>query len=171
MQLTVQGMTVLVQRSGEILLLTMLGVITIRGVCGARKAVADLLKQQDARAVVVDLRRVIPLLSADGWRELTSCACLTEQIAPPVAVVVAPRYEQRLREYCLAMAERGFVRGPFTGLHGAIEWAAKRQEHWAWRPAAPAPSSADSQTPLPAQTPHALPPASPAADRPSLAQS
>jgi hypothetical protein len=167
--MTVEGMNVLVQRSGELLVLTMCGVMTLRGAAGVRAALLKLLAKGDARAVVVDMREAIPLFGRGGWREL-AVANELDQIGPPIAIVVAPRYEQALRAYCLAMAHRGLVRGPFVGLHGAVEWASRRREHWEHRPSRLMLASG-SQTPPPAQTPHGRRPASPVAGRPSRVRS
>jgi hypothetical protein len=167
--MTVEGMNVLVQRSGELLVLTMCGVMTLRGAAGVRAALLKLLTKGDARAVVVDMREAIPLFSVGGWCELAANQ-ESGQIAPPVAIVVTPRYEQALRAYCLAMAHRGLVRGPFVGLHGAVEWASRRREHWEHRPSRSMLASG-SQTPPPAQIPHGRLPASPAVGHPSPARS
>lgn len=167
--MTVEGMNVLVQRSGELLVLTMCGVMTLRGAAGVRAALLRLLAKGDARAVVVDMREAIPLFGLGGWRELAATKEL-DQIGPPIAIVVAPRYESALREYCLAVAHRGLVRGPFVGLHGAVEWASRRREHWEHRPSRSMLASG-SQSQPPAQTVHALRPASPVVGRPSPARS
>jgi hypothetical protein len=167
--MTVEGMNVLVQRSGELLVLTMCGVMTLRGAAGVRAALLRLLAKGDARAVVVDMREAIPLFGRSGWRQLAAPSD-SDQIAPPIAIVVAPRYEHALRSYCLAMAHRGLVRGPFVGLHGAVEWASRRREHWEHRPSRSMLASG-SQTPPPAQIPHGRLPASPAVGRPSPARS
>jgi hypothetical protein len=168
--MSVEGMSVSFRRDGELLVMTMCGVMTLRGATAARDALQGQLAVEDARAVVVDMREAIPLFGTEGWRSLTTIGAVN-QSGPPVALVVTPRYEEALRAYCRAMAERGCVRAPFIGLHGAVAWAAKRREHWAHRPCRSIPTTVGSQNLQPAQTGHALQPASPAADRPSLVQS
>jgi hypothetical protein len=163
MHMPVEGMNVLVQRSGELLLMTLCGVLTLRGAASARLMLLGLLASQDARSVVLDMRAAIPLFGRGGWRELAAPGPV-DGIAPPVALVMAPRYERQLRDYCLEMACRGKVRGPFIGLHGAVEWASRRREHWHHLPPG-------SQTPQPAQTAHEPAPDVLSVDRPSLARS
>jgi hypothetical protein len=163
MHMPVEGMSALVQRSGELLILTLCGVLTLRGVAIARLRLLGLLADQDARAVVIDMRGVIPLFGRNGWRELAAPGPV-DGIDPPVALVMVPRYERQMRAYCLEMALRGKVRGPFIGLHGAVEWASRRREHWHHLPPG-------SQTPQPAQTGHEPAPDVLSVDRPSLARS
>jgi hypothetical protein len=159
--ISVEGMSVSFRREADLLVMTMCGVMTLRGATAARDALQGQLTEEDARAVVVDMREAIPLFGTEGWRSLPTIGAVN-QSGPPVALVVTPRYEQPLRAYCRAMAERGCVRAPFIGLHGAVAWAGQCLEHWPHRPCRStrrvpvAPVVLDWQSQRPAQTAHTL---------------
>lgn len=120
-------------RIGEVLVVTATGVLTVENCDRLAVLVNDQLQEQDARAVVFDMREVISLITKEGWGQIADSPLICS-LAPPVALVASPVVIDALRGFCLAMAERGYVRGPFTGLHAATAWASGRREHWAHRP-------------------------------------
>jgi len=123
-------------RPGELLVVTIRGVLSTRAVRLAGLAIVELLADQDARAVVFSMKDAVPLFGR-GWEDIAALPA-GASIKPPVAIVVSPVYQTQLRAYCLAMARRGLLRGPFIGEPAALEWAASCREHWEHRSVAQA---------------------------------
>jgi hypothetical protein len=163
--LVVEGMRVVVARSPELLMLVMYGVLTLRGASTLRGKLVDQLYEQDARAVVIDMRAAIPMFGRSGWRKLAQPS-EGDLIAPPIALVTEPRYNVDAREYCMAQARRGLLRGPFTCLRAAVEWASECREHWDSRPLVSGRFHFQSQPAEP--TAHRLDPAPQAEAHPSF---
>lgn len=111
------------------------GVVMRRQVLEARHYVRELVQIEDARALVINMEQCLPVLMAEDWLWMADDRSAGNNDMP-MAIVVSPPYEKRLRAYCRLMAERGYVRGPFIGLPAAIVWASKCQEHWPSRPLA-----------------------------------
>lgn len=119
------------ERIGEVLVVRLVGVLTLQSLAAARQLVRGLLAERDARAVIMSLENAVPLFGSQGWDRMADDP-ISEQI--PMAIVVAPMHELAIRAYCLEMANRGYVRGPFIGEAAAIVWASQCREHWPARP-------------------------------------
>lgn len=121
------------ERVGEVLVVRLAGVFTPQTPALVMPVVRELLLEEDARAVVLNVQMAVLTLTDVGWQALKDA---TEAAAwpQPVAVVAAPMYEAEIRAYCRDMANRGLVRGPFIGEPAAVVWASKCREHWPHRP-------------------------------------
>jgi hypothetical protein len=121
------------ERVGEVLVIRLAGVFTPKTYEIVIPVVRELLLEQDARAVVLNVQMAVLAMTDVGWNALKDRATATT-LPHPFALVVAPMYEAEIRAYCRDMADRGIVRGPFIGEPGAIVWASKCREHWPARP-------------------------------------
>lgn len=143
------------ERIGEVLVLRCHGVMTQACIEWVRGVVRGELRDQDARAVVLDMRDVVLLITEASHRALV--ASIAGETVLPMAVVVSPVYLDLVRRYCLEAAAVGLVRGPFIGEPGAISWASSCREHWPQQARAAA-SSARYRSQPAAQTAHTLAP-------------
>lgn len=120
------------ERVGEVLVVRAAGVLGIRAVGVIRLRIWALLLRQDARAIVVNLRSAVPMLTEHSWQAIQQMP--TGEFPQPVAIVMCEMHQGELRSYCLDMARRGLGRGPFTEELSAISWASRCREHWPHRP-------------------------------------
>lgn len=161
------GFSVRLRREGELLMARCTGLlIGPAQLRAAQDRVIQFLARRDARAVVVSLANVVPAFGREGWEELVKWPP-HQIVRHPMAIVVPPMYEGDLRHYCLLMAQRGLVRGPFIGEPAAVAWASRCLEHWPARPAA----ERRSQSRPPVRIAHTPGPGPLAVGSPSSAQS
>jgi hypothetical protein len=136
-------------RQGEVLIVTGTGAFTTETSSGLRAVVRSELDRQDARAVVVDLRGAVFLLTEAGWERVADESIRSGDtrwgIHVPMAIVLDIRSEmdQELtlkpaKRHCQRLARHHQLRLVFTELEQAVAWASRRMEHWGW---VPAPSS------------------------------
>ena len=114
-------------------MLDLSGVLTAGGAREVCERMRDELATADARALVVDMRHCVPLMTPDGWARLsdvTSAATCQH----PAALVTAPALREQARRYCREMGARGFLRLAFVDVEQAVSWASRRMEHWDWAP-------------------------------------
>jgi len=149
------------RREGEVLIVSVSGVVTADTPNTIRAYTAGLLHSQDARAVVADLRCATLALSVDDWAgPADAVAGAHVQVAPPVALVVSPECKEAARAYARRMRERGHDRDVFVSFSRAFEWAASRLDHWSVAPSSRDPSQDRPAACLPgSQRSRSLPPA------------
>lgn len=118
-----------IRRERDLLIVAASGVGTLAAIQDLRSFVAGCLAQQDARAVVVDMRDVAVVLSERDWERLDDPSN-NPGIGPPIAMVVVPRQEGAFESYCYRLAAHGRFAMVYAEMQPAIAWASVRQEHW-----------------------------------------
>lgn len=122
------------RRQGEILIVAASGLLTKRDIDDVRSFVTGLLSEQDARAVVLDLRKTLTTLDDAGWRHV-AIGLRPTPTRRPLALVVSPALHERVSRACMQATEEALkLRVAFTDFSQAAEWASQRRQHWPWRP-------------------------------------
>lgn len=146
------------RRDGEVLVVAAEGTLTLPGMRQVAAETARELQLEDARAVLLDLRRPIHCLTEADWQQLyVDARGLRESISPPVMLVVPRACREPADKHCRKMARDGAVRLVASDFRVALSWCADWRVHWPWPPMAQAPSSA-RRAPAPAS--HRAAPAS-----------
>lgn len=141
------------RRRGELLHLSASGLMDLEDIEHARERLATLWRQCEARAIVVDIRGAVPLLSRPDWETFKATGPRLQLPATvPIAIVVPETLLTRCDEYSFTMAMHQRMRFFFTSLGDAWSWAARRTDHWRWAPACqlaacPSPRSASPHGP------------------------
>lgn len=133
------------RREGEVLVVSVEGLITQAAVIELRAFMSLLLEERDARAVLIDFRRAVSLLGAEGWMAAARSTVESahgaggsaEIIEPPCAMLVSPVYREEVEVFCLEVATCGLERLVFTDYEFALAWAADWRVHWRWAPERP----------------------------------
>lgn len=122
-------------REGEVLIVSVTGAITVEKSTEPPSFIRMLLDAQDARAVVLDLRGAVFLVTEEGWPRLAD-KLVRKGLSPiPIAVLVSPAVLEIMRGHCRRMAARGYLRLTFVERPRALAWASRRLEHWERVPA------------------------------------
>lgn len=117
------------RRQGELLIVTVRGVLTGTSMREARGYIRTCLAATDARAVVLDARSAISLLTEACWRTLAAGFKETMRCVP-LALLVSPALHSTVRRMCQHAAEVDLLCVSFTDFVRAIGWASMRRQHW-----------------------------------------
>jgi hypothetical protein len=128
-------------RVGAVLVVKANGVGTLQSLRALREAIREILGQEGARSIVVDLRAVVHAMTEDDWIEAAEESASGATVDCRVAIVASPPEEEALLAHSRRMAQFGLLRVTLTSYEAALEWALVST--------AEIPSSPSSLLPLP----------------------
>lgn len=133
--------------------MTAKGLLDFEDAAQAREELVMLIAQCECRAVVIDVRRAVPVLEQAGWDAFKARGIEVQIPATlPVAFVVPRDWLRIAHEYSVDMAQAKRLRMFFSEFADAWAWAAMRREHWRWEPSCP-PSSCPARADAPGSVP------------------
>ena len=125
----IRCMDVRAWRAGELMIVSVTGVTTLTGMREMRDRLAAMLRREDARAIVSDLRRVVCGLTSEDWQRYAMDATGAPPSLPNAMVVQAAQ-EAVARAYALDVANYGHLNHVTVEMVRALSWASRRREHW-----------------------------------------
>jgi len=139
--LNVGSLSVRFHREGEILVAGIAGLLTVETVRQLRRLVGCELRNDDARAIVMDTRRAVRCFDQEAWLTVAQESQRDHRIEQPIAIVINRRERKAIEAHCVRMARRGqngepgLLRVVTSSLDDALWWSSSRQEYWAHPPA------------------------------------
>jgi len=114
-------------RQGDVLLVTFAGLYTQLAHIQTCRVVIRHAKERPTRAVVLDLRLAVNVMS-DAQRRAAVMVDAEEAVRPhfPVAIVVSHAMFGAVSAQCAMMREQLHLWRPFLLLENALEWASSR---------------------------------------------
>lgn len=125
-------MRITTRYAGDVLIVVPVGIMTAEARRRVMEACDEALVVRDARALVVDLRGAISVMTPEQWHDERAGYDETAVLhAVPVAYVVSEAVLVPVRQRCLRLAILcGMVRAAFTELSDGLSWAADRRDWW-----------------------------------------
>lgn len=120
------------RHQGELLLVSVRGVLAPAGLHELRREVASMLVTRDVRAAVVDVRSVVPLFGPGDHLEALDEGVRTDTVPRvPIAIVVSDAMLSAVQAFSESSALRhGLVRVVFSDFQEAVAWAMTVRYHW-----------------------------------------
>jgi hypothetical protein len=110
------------------------GMVTLRSSQVLRRQIDEAAARGGARALVIDLRRTLLVMTAEDWRRLCGDRSLWFDSPLPTALLVGPELLPPMEQRCCRLAEQGYLRDVFTDEVQAVEWARLWAPVWPPRP-------------------------------------
>lgn len=114
------------ERRGDVLCVTVLGLVSVETIKEIRRLVAFALADEDASRVVLDLTNALLTFGEVGFEQALHISAQAEsRLDVPAVYVVSPAVEPCMRELCRRMATRGLLRVVTTCGDAAWRWASQ----------------------------------------------
>lgn len=129
---------VVITRDGDVLLITFRGVLTKQTLRCGRDLVLKEAQRRPIKALVVDLRWTVRLMTSDEWGDVADASAkMDRQIrVGSTALVVTPAMLDEVERQCVRIEAKGVTWVPFLELSAALSWAESRRvaAHSWWAP-------------------------------------
>jgi hypothetical protein len=108
---------------GGVLVYSVAGMVTLRSGQVLRRRIEEVASRRCARALVLDLRQAVLVLTRADWVELSASRAHWFVGQIPMATLCGPELLAPLEVHALRMAQQGYLRDVFTDEAQAVEWA------------------------------------------------
>lgn len=129
---------VCVTRQGDVLLVTFDGVLTKQTLRCGRDLVLDEAQLKPLKALVVDLRWAVRLMTHDEWSDVADASAEMDRRirVGSTALVISSSMLHEVERQCVRIESKGVTWVPFLDLSAALSWAESRRvaAHSWWAP-------------------------------------